>query len=366
MLLPLEYHFPRKQLAPHQLDKLLASGYFRTGSYLTRNRVLLFDNQILNTLHLRVNLDNYRPSKSMEKLLRKNNQLFTISIRPMCIDEEKEKLYAQNRQRFKGNASPSITNYLYDTFKIPVFNTTEINIYHNGKLVGYSLFDAGQNSIASIIGIFDQAYSKYSLGIYTMLLEMEYGKEHGFKYYYPGYVANEPSQFNYKLRIGEVDYYDWLTKRWVSFRQSNKRKMVNDVYKEKLEEAKQWLDQLGLKYKQMLYPYFYLGGMYPESDCVKGLHHLLIEDFERKGLYYIIEFHPTLLQIIFTGVTLHKYQYEDEINFDAIFEGNRWQRVLLYLHPYVSVQNAQDLKLAYLFLQKLFKQDEQSGITYHS
>jgi leucyl-tRNA---protein transferase len=93
---------------------------------------------------------------------------------------------------------------MYDSSNKNIFNTYEINIYDHGKLIGYSFFDVGITSMASIIGIFDQSYSKHSLGIYTMLLEMEYAKSMQLKYYYPGYVAYEPSQFNYKLRLSDA------------------------------------------------------------------------------------------------------------------------------------------------------------------
>ena len=38
MLMPLEYHFPDNSVTAKRLDKLLATGYFRTGNYLMRTR----------------------------------------------------------------------------------------------------------------------------------------------------------------------------------------------------------------------------------------------------------------------------------------------------------------------------------------
>ncbi|HRB18543.1 MAG TPA: hypothetical protein PKZ14_00540, partial [Chitinophagales bacterium] len=79
MLLPFEYHFPDKVVSYKQLDKLLATGYFRTGNYLMRTRVLFFNNEILNTLHVRFQLSDYLFSKSLQKLLHKNKQRFTYT-----------------------------------------------------------------------------------------------------------------------------------------------------------------------------------------------------------------------------------------------------------------------------------------------
>lgn len=357
MLMPLEYHFPDNAISAKRLDKLLSKGYFRTGNYLMRTRVLYFNDEILNTLHIRILLETHLLSKSLKKLLHKNNKRFSYSIQPYNITIEKEYLYKQHRARFKGNASASLSGFMYDNYNKNIFNTYEINVYDGDVLVAYSFFDVGINSIASIIGIFDQAYEKYSLGIYTMLLEMEYAKSMQFKYYYPGYVAYEPSQFNYKLRLSDLfEYYDWYTQTWHPFENSLKTTKVSDFFMSKMQIAKGWLDRFGLKYKELFYPYFYMGGMYSTSDCVKGVHHLLIEDFDIEGIYYIIEFHPEKMELLLSGITIHKYQFEEEIDFDDIYDDKQWKRVLLYLHPTVTITNEFEMYAGFIFLQELFKQ----------
>jgi hypothetical protein len=246
---------------------------------------------------------------------------------------------------------------MYDNYNKNIFNTFEINIYDEGKLIAFSFFDVGITSMASIIGIFDQQYSSCSLGIYTMLLEMEYAKSMQFKYYYPGYVAYEPSQFNYKLRLADsFEFYDWYSKRWISFEKRNKKTKVNDFFNEKMQHAKKWLDVFKLPYQELFYPYFYMGSMYPKSDCVKGVHHLQIQDFDIEGLYYIVEFHPEKMELMLSGVTVHKYQFEDYIDFSETCDSKKWKRVLLYLHPTIVVRNEYELYAGYIFLQDLFKQ----------
>ena len=65
--------------------------------------------------------------------------------------------------------------------------------------------------------MYDPEYDRYSLGFYTMLLEIEYCMELGLKFYYPGYVVPGYSRFDYKLRIGDVDYFDLYSKEWLPF-----------------------------------------------------------------------------------------------------------------------------------------------------
>lgn len=357
MLMPLEYHFPDNLVSAKHLDKLLATGYFRTGNYLMRTRILFFNDELLNTLHIRIILEEHQLSKSLRKIMQKNNLQFTYQIQPMALTIEKENLYKLHRKRFKGNASMSLASFMYDNYNKHIFNTFEINVFENNKLVAFSFFDVGVNSMASLIGIFHQDYAKYSLGIYTMLLEMEYAKSIHLKYYYPGYVAYEPSQFNYKLRLSEqFEFYDWYSKRWISFESRYKKTRVNDFFKEKIHLAKTWLDTFKLSYTELLYPYYYMGSMYPKSDCVKSVHHLQIKDFDIEGLYYIVEFNPEKMELMLTGVTVHKYQFEEVVDFNDIYNDTKWKRVLLYLHPAIVVHNEFELYAGYIFLQDLFKQ----------
>ncbi|MCC6515567.1 MAG: hypothetical protein IT275_04365 [Chitinophagales bacterium] len=357
MLLPLEYHFPDNTVSAKRLDRLLASGYFRTGNYMLRTRVLYFNDEILNTLHIRILLKEHTFSKSLQKMLQQNNKRFTYNILPFNITVEKEGLYKAHSKRFKGNASPTLSSYMLDTSNKSVFNTYEINIYDNGKLIAFSFFDIGINSMASIIGIFDQNYSKHSLGIYTMLLEIEYAKSIQLKYYYPGYVAYEPSQFNYKLRLSDrFDFYDWYSKRWTSFENRHKKQKVNDFLKQKMQLAKTWLQNFKLPFQELFYPYFYMGSMYPKSDCVKSVHHLQIQDFDIEGLFYIVEFQPEKMELSLSGVTIHKYQFEEYIDFSETNDGKKWNRVLLYLQPSIIVRNEYELYAGYIFLQELFRQ----------
>lgn len=359
--MPLEYHFPENSVSAKRLDKLLASGYFRTGNYLMRTRVLYFNEEILNTLHIRIKLENHSFSKSLKKIIRKNNSIFTYQIQPYSITTEKELLYREHRKRFKGNSSANLSAFMFDNYNKQIFNTYEINIFDAGKLIGFSFFDIGITSMASIIGIFNPNYHAYSIGIYTMLLEMEYAKSIELKYYYPGYVAYEPSQFNYKLRLSnEFEFYDWYSKRWISFEKRNSKTKVNDFFNEKMQLAKSWLGTFKLPYKELFYPYFYMGSMYPNSDCVKGVHHLQIQDFDLDGLYYIVEFHPEKMELVLSGVTVHKYQFEEFIDLSETHDETKWSRVLLYLHPQITIKNEFELYAGYIFLQELFKQHLQS------
>ena len=49
-----------------------------------------------------------------------------------------------------------------------------------------SVFDMGATALQSIIGMYDPDYNEDSLGVYTMLLEVEWAIEQGYELYYIG------------------------------------------------------------------------------------------------------------------------------------------------------------------------------------
>ena len=69
------------------------------------------------------------------------------------------------------------------------------------RLIGASFFDVGEDSLSTIYGMYDLAYGKQGLGIYTMLIEMEHARELGKPFYYHGYCYSCPSFYDYKKTI---------------------------------------------------------------------------------------------------------------------------------------------------------------------
>ena len=81
------------------------------------------------------------------------------------------------------------------------------------------LFDTGEEAAASILHFYDPEYNRYSLGRYLMLLTVDWLKNQGHRYYYPGYIASEDSRFDYKLFLGTANaqYFDHKRNAWMPF-----------------------------------------------------------------------------------------------------------------------------------------------------
>jgi arginine-tRNA-protein transferase len=76
--------------------------------------------------------------------------------------------------------------------------TKELLIFENQKLIGVGIFDLADDYWSSVYFFYDPDYSQYSLGNFSVLLEMEIAKQQGFNYYYPGYYIENCDKMNYK------------------------------------------------------------------------------------------------------------------------------------------------------------------------
>jgi arginine-tRNA-protein transferase len=76
-------------------------------------------------------------------------------------------------------------------------------------LLGVTFLDIGEFSTSAIYAIFDPAETKRSLGILMILHSIEFSRKRNCRYYYPGYAYQEPFAYDYKKRLGALEYLDW-------------------------------------------------------------------------------------------------------------------------------------------------------------
>jgi len=252
-------HFPQK-LSPKRYDSYLASGWFRGSVMLYKMDLLCLENDLYSVINIRLNLEKHILKKSLSKINRRGKAKFRVEFGNVQLNDQKEELYQFQKTKFQGFIHQSLHDFLYSGLNNTVFDTKEVCVYDGDRLVACSYFDLGEKSIASLLGLHHPKYASYSLGIFTMLLEIEFAKESEVKWYYPGYVLNEDKGFEYKLRLGNYEYYN-SNKRWSNYSQFNSDNVIskkvnqrNDLLKEKLKENE-------IAYKKWLYPYFGIGYM---------------------------------------------------------------------------------------------------------
>lgn len=287
-------HYP-EHLLPDELDAYLANGWYRMGQTIFTTHFLCFGEDFYSAIWIRLDLRQYTFSKSLRRMIRQNGERFRHVFRPAVLDEEKEVLYQRYRADFPGLLAPTLVDSLRDGQDTNVFDTLEFAVYDGEQLIAVSFFDRGHNSLASILGIYDPAYRPFSLGFYTMVMEVHYGLENGFTYFYPGYVVPGYPRFDYKLRIGPVDYYDLRSSDWQAYSLLTPEEIPLHKMRQKLLAMQAHLRDADRQAKLQYYPLF-------EANLF-GYTHLAFFDYPillncgqlpNDDGYYLIVFDPRI------------------------------------------------------------------------
>ena len=260
------------------MDELLALGYFRSGKNMFYCPVTFLDGEANTTIRTRLNLSNHKFSKSVRKLLRQNNQKFSyefVEYSPELAVEELYQIYKS--ECFKGDLSGELDDWLTGSENKEIFESKICKIYDGDHLVAASFIDVGQDSIASIMGIYHPAYKKYSLGVYSMLLEVEYAKVEGKSFYYAGYILSNSSRFEYKKKVGPLEFIRINAKDWIPLEEIEEKDYIVEHTLDKLEDLQEYLWSFMIESEVYAYP-LYSWNSYPlDADLLEQYFFLRIE-----------------------------------------------------------------------------------------
>lgn len=205
---------------PAEMDALWEQGWRHFGPMFFRYSHTLSGTEVRHVMPLRVDLNHFSLSKSQRRVRQKIVDL-RVRIARTVIDEEREELFQRHKQRFTENVPESLDVFLGpNPHGIPCANL-EVALFDGRQLVAASYLDLGERSVSSIYGFFHPDHAWRSPGIATMLLEMEYAQQQGYRYYYPGYAFREPSHYDYKKQFTGLETYDWAG-HWLPFQRSHK------------------------------------------------------------------------------------------------------------------------------------------------
>ncbi len=180
-------------------SKLIQDGWRRFGNYFSKP----ICKDCTDCLSLRIDVKNFRFSKSQRRVFKKNKDTKIIIRRPSITKEhlelyEKYHIYMEEK---KGWEYIPITpeNYKDLYMEGASFYGKEVLYFIDGKLVGVDLIDFLEDGISAIYFFYDPDYAKYSLGKYSLLKEIEFAKKLDLDWIYLGYAVKNCNSLNYKF-----------------------------------------------------------------------------------------------------------------------------------------------------------------------
>src|SRR5918999_2692737 len=208
-----EENFLCLSVAPADMDQLWTEGWRHFGIFFFRYRQSTHGQRDFHVLPLRVDLNRFVLSRSQKRVLRTNRDT-QIVIGPARIDAAKEALFLKHRRRVTENIPSSLRDFLSPVPDSVPCRNLELCVYEGERLIGVTFLDIGKDATSAVYAIFDPAEAKRSLGILMMLYSIQFSRERGYRYYYPGYAYREPFNYDYKKRFAGLEYLEWESGWW--------------------------------------------------------------------------------------------------------------------------------------------------------
>jgi len=251
---------------------------------------LHLENQIYRVYWLRVALGNFAGNKTLQKISKLCSK-FEVRIQNASITPEKEELYSTYKTGVAFQPSESLEKLLFNGSELNIYNTFEITIYDEKKLIAVGYFDMGKDSAAGITSFYDPAYKKYSLGKFLIYKKMLYCKSQQISYFYPGYFAPGCKAFDYKLEFGKdmMEYYDLGSGEWISMEKWYSMKGSIEENKQKLLDLQHQLSAVNIENRLYRYSHF-------QVNMFRELHGY--ELFDYLFFVYCFKFDPEVINPI--------------------------------------------------------------------
>lgn len=268
-----EVHTP-DHLSGSDLDTYLERGWFRMGQTIFTTNFAHVKDDLLSTIWLRADLEAYEQDRTHTQLIKRNGA-FVSAIRPAEITPEKENLFARYRASLTFPVAESLRHLLFGNETVTdrsIYNTWEVTLRDGDKLIACGFFDLGAASAQGIVSFYDPQYKKFSLGKYVIYSKIQYCKNLGLKYFYPGYFVPGNPNFDYKLMVARevLQFLCLHTHSWRSVSDFTEADVPVRSMRMNLIVLKTLLEEAGIESRVMNYEFFDAG---------------LIPQMQRTGLF---------------------------------------------------------------------------------
>lgn len=196
------------------LDKLWQRGWRHFGGQFFRYSMNVHAGEWQHIVPVRIDLERFQLSKSQRRILRKNDDI-VCQWQPAFVNGELMALFEAHKRRFHDNVPSGLHDFLSPHPATFPCACELLWCELDSQMVAASFCDVDVTATSSVYGLFSPEYSARSLGIFTLLKELERAVEQGKRWHYLGYASYEAGIYDYKKRFSGLEGYDWEKKHWV-------------------------------------------------------------------------------------------------------------------------------------------------------
>lgn len=201
---------PREIVTPDIYQTLTDQGFRRSGSHLYRPHCGTC-NACIPT---RVPVDAFRLKRSQKRVLKKNSDVH-VRLEEATFSRRHYHLYERyiSLRHADGDMYPASEDQYRSFLLSPWSNSVFLSIYAGEKLLSVAVTDKQTNGLSAIYTFFEPAEDHRSLGVLSILKQIELCRELGLSYLYLGYWIKDCDKMNYKTQYRPTELF--VNSRWV-------------------------------------------------------------------------------------------------------------------------------------------------------
>lgn len=205
--------YPTRKLTHEELDRQLAAGRRRSGTFLYYTAC----DRCSACEPTRLEVQSFALTRSLRRIWNLGQRIFRTEIGPPGDDATRLSLF--NRHRLQRHLSASDEAYSFDDFQSFLVDTccasVELSYWADDQLVGCTILDCGNESISAVYTYFDPDFAKCSPGSYSILSQIDWARREGKRYLYLGMYVADNQHLRYKARFAPQERY--IQGQWLRF-----------------------------------------------------------------------------------------------------------------------------------------------------
>jgi arginine-tRNA-protein transferase len=197
---------PQSQMTANIYSGLIQQGFRRSGNYVYTP----YCKKCHDCIPVRLNVQEFSHSRS-QKRCKNKNKMITVIQKSTDFNIEHYQLYSEyvtSRHPGGGMDEPSSEKYL-DFLTSRWSDTNFFEFREQDKLIAVAVTDIVINGLSAVYTFFASSpeYDKRSLGVYSILWQIEEAQRRGMKWLYLGYWIRECNKMNYKNKYQPLEYF---------------------------------------------------------------------------------------------------------------------------------------------------------------
>lgn len=202
---------PRRIITSTNYQHLSEQGFRRSGGHLYRPRC----NHCNACIPVRVPVASFRQTRSQRRTVKKNQDL-RIEIEPAQFTQRHYQIYERyiSLRHTGGDMYPASEDQFKSFLLCPWASTQFISIYDRDRLLSVAVTDQLNDGLSAVYTFFEPTEQSRSLGVFSILQQIELAKTLGLSHVYLGYWIKESTKMSYKSQYRPLQMFidgRWLT-----------------------------------------------------------------------------------------------------------------------------------------------------------